>query len=132
MTAQALFKRSAVAGDFHSSGDAECCRPVFSRVVCSAAGILVCIATTFLATDLKPAKVIAEIENTLKMQLIVSTIIMTPVSYNTFTSVARTQFCPAGCPLLCCGSAQLLAVVSAISAMLCKASSPGTVRPLDA
>lgn len=60
-------------------------------MLCSASGILVCIATTFLATDLKPAKVIAEIENTLKMQLIVSTIIMTPVSYNTIMSVARVQ-----------------------------------------
>ncbi|KAG1671066.1 hypothetical protein FOA52_000737 [Chlamydomonas sp. UWO 241] len=47
----------------------------------SAAGILVCIATTFIATDLKPAKVIAEIEHTLKMQLIISTIAMTPVAY---------------------------------------------------
>jgi hypothetical protein len=43
-------------------------------------GILVCMATTFLATDFKPARVIAEIEHTLKMQLIVSTLIMTPVS----------------------------------------------------
>uniref|UniRef100_A0A7S2QSI6 H(+)-exporting diphosphatase n=1 Tax=Chlamydomonas chlamydogama TaxID=225041 RepID=A0A7S2QSI6_9CHLO len=52
----------------------------------SAAGILVCIATTFIATDLKPAKVIAEIEHTLKMQLIISTVLMTPVAY--FVAVA--------------------------------------------
>lgn len=46
----------------------------------SAAGILVCVLTTLIATDLKPAKQISEIEHTLKMQLIISTIIMTPVS----------------------------------------------------
>ena len=43
------------------------------------AGIVVCILTTLIATDLKPARVVAEIESTLKMQLIVSTILMTPV-----------------------------------------------------
>lgn len=43
-------------------------------------GIFVCLITTFLATDLKPAKVIAEIEHTLKMQLIISTLLMTPVA----------------------------------------------------
>nr|CAC44451.1 proton-translocating inorganic pyrophosphatase [Chlamydomonas reinhardtii] len=46
----------------------------------SATGIFVCLITTFLATDLKPAKVIAEIEHTLKMQLIISTLLMTPVA----------------------------------------------------
>ena len=45
----------------------------------SAVGILVCIGTTFIATDLKPARVIADIEHTLKMQLIISTALMTPV-----------------------------------------------------
>jgi hypothetical protein len=46
----------------------------------SAAGILVCIVTTFVATDLRPARLISEIESTLKHQLIISTVIMTPVS----------------------------------------------------
>jgi inorganic pyrophosphatase len=44
-------------------------------------GILVCILTTLIATDLKPARVVSEIESTLKVQLIVSTLIMTPVTY---------------------------------------------------
>jgi hypothetical protein len=35
--------------------------------------------TTLIATDLKPARVVSEIESTLKVQLIVSTLIMTPV-----------------------------------------------------
>jgi inorganic pyrophosphatase len=46
----------------------------------SATGIIVCILTTLIATDLKPARQISEIEHTLKMQLIISTVIMTPVS----------------------------------------------------
>jgi len=43
-------------------------------------GILVCIATTLIATDLRPARVISEIESTLKQQLIYSTLAMTPVA----------------------------------------------------
>ena len=45
----------------------------------SAAGILCCLLTTFIATDLRPARMVSEIENTLKYQLIISTIISTPV-----------------------------------------------------
>jgi inorganic pyrophosphatase len=45
----------------------------------TACGILVCLLTTLIATDLKPAKTIPEIEPTLKVQLIVSTLAMTPV-----------------------------------------------------
>jgi len=46
----------------------------------SAAGILVCLLTTLIATDLKPARGIHEIESTLKMQLVISTVLATPVS----------------------------------------------------
>jgi inorganic pyrophosphatase len=42
-------------------------------------GIVVCLLTTLIATDLKPARVVAEIESTLKNQLIISTLLMTPV-----------------------------------------------------
>lgn len=42
-------------------------------------GIVVCVLTTLIATDLKPARVVSEIESTLKAQLIVSTLVMTPV-----------------------------------------------------
>lgn len=45
----------------------------------SATGILVCMLTTLIATDFKPARQISEIEHTLKMQLIISTVLMTPV-----------------------------------------------------
>jgi H(+)-translocating pyrophosphatase len=56
-------------------------------LVISACGILVCLLTTLLATDIWPAKAVNEIEHTLKMQLIISTLIMTPVAL--------------GCALLC-------------------------------
>ncbi|GIL74438.1 hypothetical protein Vretimale_2132 [Volvox reticuliferus] len=49
-------------------------------LIVSATGIIVCLFTTFIATDLYPAKVISEIEHTLKMQLIISTLLMTPVA----------------------------------------------------
>lgn len=45
----------------------------------SAFGILVCIVVSLLATDFFPAKNIDTIETTLKIQLIVSTVVMTPV-----------------------------------------------------
>lgn len=54
---------------------------LFFPLSVSAAGIIVCAIVTFLATDLKPARAIPEIENTLKLQLIVSTVLMTPVVY---------------------------------------------------
>lgn len=45
----------------------------------TATGIIVCLLVTLIATDLKPAQNIPEIEPTLKWQLITSTIVMTPV-----------------------------------------------------
>ncbi|KAK9812230.1 hypothetical protein WJX73_005782 [Symbiochloris irregularis] len=47
----------------------------------SAVGILVCLLTTFVATDLRPARLVTEIESTLKMQLILSTTIATPAVF---------------------------------------------------
>lgn len=54
----------------------------------SATGIIVCMLTTLIATDLKPARHISEIEHTLKMQLIISTVLMTPVSHSLGWGVA--------------------------------------------
>ena len=45
----------------------------------SAAGICVCLVTTFIATDIRPARLVTEIEPTLKTQLIISTVVATPV-----------------------------------------------------
>ncbi len=61
-------------------------------LVYSATGILVCLVTTFIATDLKPAKVISEIEDTLKWQLIISTALMTPVAYIVATTCLPETF----------------------------------------
>ena len=52
---------------------------MFYPLLISAVGILVCIITTFVATDLRPARQVTEIENTLKTQLILSTALATPV-----------------------------------------------------
>ena len=72
----------------YSSGG--CCRPIHLTssfcvqamnypLLISAAGILCCLLTTFIATDLRPARMVSEIENTLKYQLIISTLLATPV-----------------------------------------------------
>lgn len=47
----------------------------------SGAGILVCLVTSFVATDLIPVKNERGIENALKMQLLVSAVLMTPTIY---------------------------------------------------
>ena len=62
---------SSLGGDFVSMS---------YPLMISAVGILVCLATTFVATDLRPARLVTEIESTLKMQLILSTTLATPVS----------------------------------------------------
>lgn len=46
----------------------------------TAAGIIVCMITTLIATDLSPAHDVPSIEPTLKVQLVASTVIMTPVA----------------------------------------------------
>ncbi|KAK9833763.1 hypothetical protein WJX74_005205 [Apatococcus lobatus] len=47
----------------------------------SATGIVCCLLTTFLATDIKPARLVSEIEASLKLQLIVSTVLATPAVF---------------------------------------------------
>ena len=56
----------------------------------SGAGIVVCLVTNFFATDLFPVKKEADIEKVLKTQLLVSSVLMTPVVY-----VLSTFFLPA-------------------------------------
>lgn len=62
-------------------------------LIISAAGILVCIVVSFLATDILPAKTIESIESTLKVQLIASTAIMTPVAYGVSVLALPKEFC---------------------------------------
>jgi len=47
----------------------------------SGAGIIVCLITNFVATDISPVKEEADIEKVLKTQLLVSSVLMTPVVY---------------------------------------------------
>ena len=59
-------------------------------------GIIVCILTTLIATDFRPARVVSEIESTLKVQLVVSTLIMTPVSTAGCSCLFFLGFCWSG------------------------------------
>ena len=47
----------------------------------SACGIFVCFATSFYATHIKPVRKEADVEKALKMQLIISTVLLTPAIY---------------------------------------------------
>lgn len=67
----------------------------------SAAGLLVCLLTTLIATDFKPARGINEIESTLKLQLIVSTVLATPVSLS-WTFVFTVLDSPKTCRRVAC------------------------------
>lgn len=67
-------------------------------------GIIVCILTTLIATDLRPARVVSEIESTLKVQLVVSTLIMTPVSTRGSALAAACQRTVSSDPGVCEGS----------------------------
>lgn len=60
----------------------------------SAVGILVCLLTTLIATDLKPARGINDIQSTLKWQLVIATVLATPVSAFPLTqSVSASRLC---------------------------------------
>ena len=77
----------------------------------SAVGLLVCLVTTLVATDLKPARGISEIESTLKLQLIVSTVLATPVS----------------CCCLCCSSPLCSSLCVVSLGMVCQHQIPDLV-----
>merc|ERR1719163_1219624 len=65
----------------------------------SGAGIVVCLATNFFATDFFPVRKEADIERVLKTQLLVSSLLMTPVLYllaNFFLPAATCGECVGG------------------------------------
>ena len=66
----------------------------------SAVGILVCLLTTIIATDLKPARGISDIQSTLKWQLVIATVLATPVSALHLQSVSALHAAFSAC-LLC-------------------------------
>jgi len=63
----------------------------------SGAGIIVCLVTSFVATDLFPCKDEPSIEKVLKMQLLVSALLMTPVIYFLCFAFLPQSTCSAGC-----------------------------------
>eukprot|EP00455_Lapot_gusevi_P028470 TRINITY_DN3040_c0_g2_i1.p1 TRINITY_DN3040_c0_g2~~TRINITY_DN3040_c0_g2_i1.p1 ORF type:complete len:743 (-),score=324.90 TRINITY_DN3040_c0_g2_i1:111-2339(-) len=75
---------SAQARDLFNRWDAMC-----FPIMITALGILVCLLTTFFSTHLFVVKTKADVEPSLKRQLIVSTVLMTPVLY-----LLTSQFLP--------------------------------------
>jgi len=65
---------------------------VMYPLIISAVGILVCIVTSFFATDFFPCKKESDVENVLKVQLAVSTILMTAVLYPVSTAFLPEEF----------------------------------------
>jgi len=81
----------------------------------SGAGIIVCLVTSFVATDLAPVKKEEDIEPVLKTQLLVSSLLMTPVVY--FLSV---YFLPAATCGECIGGFVVGGICSSpLKAALC-------------
>ena len=62
----------------------------------SAAGIIVCMVTMFFATHIRPVRKEEDIETVLKNQLLVSTLLMTPVLYKLAYAFLPTAFYVSG------------------------------------
>jgi len=65
---------------------------VLFPLVVSAVGVFVCVACSFLATDIMPVKQEEDVEKVLKMQLISTTLVMLPAIYFTATSILPESF----------------------------------------
>mmetsp|Transcript_17096 Transcript_17096/g.33471 ORF Transcript_17096/g.33471 Transcript_17096/m.33471 type:complete len:794 (-) Transcript_17096:79-2460(-) len=59
----------------------------------SAVGILVCLATSFVATDVSPVRKESDIEHVLKVQLILSTVLLTPAIFVLAVIFLPSKFC---------------------------------------
>jgi len=81
----------------------------------SGAGIIVCLITNFFATDFFPVRAEKDIEKVLKTQLLVSSVLMTPVTY-----YLTTTFLPAGTCGECIGGFVVSGVCSSpLKAFFC-------------
>jgi len=58
----------------------------------SASGILVCMLCSFFATDLRPVRTQPDIEKALKLQLILSAVLMLPVTYGLAVALLPQEF----------------------------------------
>ena len=70
-----------VVASLSGLGEQHCWVAMQYPLLISAAGMLGCMLTTFIATDIRPARTLSQIEPTLKTQLLVSTLLLTPVVY---------------------------------------------------
>eukprot|EP00929_Paragymnodinium_shiwhaense_P040404 TRINITY_DN21100_c0_g2_i1.p1 TRINITY_DN21100_c0_g2~~TRINITY_DN21100_c0_g2_i1.p1 ORF type:complete len:795 (+),score=198.67 TRINITY_DN21100_c0_g2_i1:102-2486(+) len=61
-------------------------------LVISATGIFVCLVTSFVATNIKPVKAEADVENVLKTQIGVSTVLLTAVLYPIIQAFLPSHF----------------------------------------
>eukprot|EP00753_Platysulcus_tardus_P002693 PLAT11809.1.p1 GENE.PLAT11809.1~~PLAT11809.1.p1 ORF type:complete len:808 (-),score=317.94 PLAT11809.1:209-2551(-) len=59
----------------------------------TATGIFCCLLTSFIATDIKPVAAESDVEQALKIQLIVSTVLMTPAFYAICAAFLPAHFC---------------------------------------
>jgi inorganic pyrophosphatase len=74
--------------DLYNHGWAAICYPM----VVSAAGILICIITSFIATHIKPVMKESDIDITLRVQMIVSAALMIPATYIVARSTLPDHF----------------------------------------
>lgn len=79
---------AAQTKDIRRAGWGAVCFPIGV----SAIGILVCLATSFIATHIHPVKTQNKIELALRLQIIVSTILMVPATYYLATSMLPDNF----------------------------------------
>merc|ERR1719440_908981 len=81
-----------VIASFSSLGEQHMWAAMMFPLCVTAVGILVSFVTTLVATDIKPASQISEIESSLKLQLVLSTVLMTPCVYFLATSLLPAEF----------------------------------------
>jgi H+-translocating diphosphatase len=79
---------AAQTKDIRRAGWGAVCFPIGV----SAIGILVCLVTSFLATHIHPVKTQNKIELALRLQIIVSTILMVPATYYLASTMLPDQF----------------------------------------
>jgi len=79
---------AAQTPDLNIAGWGAVCYPL----VISSAGILVCLVTSFLATHIMPVITENRIELALRLQLIITTLLMVPTTYYVTTLIIPAEF----------------------------------------
>jgi Na+/H+-translocating membrane pyrophosphatase len=79
---------AAQTDDIRNAGWGAVCFPI----AVSAVGVLVCLVTSFIATHIHPVKTENKIELALRLQIIVSTILMVPSVYYVATAMLPETF----------------------------------------